>query len=102
MSERTYSVYIMASQRNGTIYIGVTNNLALRAHQHRTGVGSSFTSRYGVKMLVRYEHYGSVIEALAREKQLKRWERKWKLGLIEKFNREWRDLYEELNASGGG
>ena len=98
MSERTYSVYIMASQRNGTIYIGVTNNLALRAHQHRTGVGSSFTSRYGVKMLVWYEHYGSVIEAIAREKQLKRWERKWKLGLIEKFNREWRDLYEELNA----
>ena len=71
MGERTYFVYIMASRRNGTLYIGVTNNLALRAHQHRTGVGSTFTTKYGVKMLVWYEQYGDVNEAIAREKQLK-------------------------------
>jgi putative endonuclease len=59
----------MASRRNGTLYIGVTNNLALRAHQHRRGVGSTFTTRYGVKMLVWYEQYGDVNEAIAREKQ---------------------------------
>ena len=79
MSERTYTVYMMASQRNGTLYIGVTNNLALRAHQHHTGVGSTFTTKYGVKMLVWYETYGDVNQAIAREKQLKKWERKWKL-----------------------
>ncbi|MFZ2107952.1 MAG: GIY-YIG nuclease family protein [Roseiarcus sp.] len=98
MSERTYTVYMMASQRNGTLYIGVTNNLALRAHQHRTGVGSTFTTKYGVKMLVWYETYGDVNQAIAREKQLKKWERKWKLALIEQFNPEWRDLYDTLNA----
>jgi putative endonuclease len=98
LSERTYTVYIMASRRNGTLYIGVTNNLALRAYQHRTGVGSTFTTKYGVKMLVWYEAYGNVNEAIAREKQLKKSERKWKLGLIEEFNPEWRDLYETLNA----
>ena len=98
LSERIYSVYIMASRRNGTLYIGVTNNLAIRAHQHRTGVGSSFTMKYGVKMLVWYEHYRDVNEAIAREKQLKGWNRKWKLALIEQLNREWRDLYEVLNA----
>src|ERR1700677_416208 len=69
----------MASRRNGTLFTGVTNNLALRAHQHRTGVGSTFTTKYGVKMLVWYEQYGEVNEAIAREKQLKAWERKWKL-----------------------
>ena len=60
LGERTYFVYMMASRRNGTLYIGVTNNLALRAHQHRTGVGSAFTTKYGVKMLVWYEQYGDV------------------------------------------
>ena len=97
MGERTYFVYIMASRRNGTLYIGVTNNLALRAHQHRTGVGSTFTTKYGVKMLF-LQQYGDVNEAIAREKQSKTWERKWKLALIEQFNRDWRDLYEQLNA----
>ena len=98
LGERTYFVYIMASRRNGTLYIGVTNNLALRAHQHRTGVGSAFTTKYGVKMLVWYEQYGDVNEAIAREKQLKTWERKWKLALIERFSRVWHDLYEQLDA----
>ena len=98
LGERTYFVYIMASRRNGTLYIGVTSNLALRAHQHRKGVGSTFTTKYGVKMLVWYEQYDEVNEAIAREKRLKTRERKWKLGLIEHFNRDWRDLYEQLNA----
>ena len=98
MGERTYAVYIMASRRNGTLYIGVTNNLAARAHRHRSGVGSTFTTKYQVKMLVWYEAYGDINEAIAREKQLKKWERKWKLALIEPFNPEWRDLYETLNA----
>ena len=75
----------MASRRNGTLYVGVNNNISLRAHQHRTGVG-------------RYETYADVNEAIAREKQLKKRERKWKLELIEQFNPEWRDLYETLNA----
>ena len=95
--ERRYSVYLMASRRNGTLYIGVTNNLAARALQHRTGASSAFTSKYGVKMLVWYEHYGYVNDAIRREKQLKKWERRWKLELIEGFNPDWRDLYETLN-----
>ena len=98
MAERAYAVYIMASRRNGTLYIGVTNNLALRAHDHRTGAGSAFTTKYGVKMLVWYEHYSDVNEAIAREKQLKHWERRWKLELIEATNPDWGDLYERLNA----
>jgi putative endonuclease len=98
VGERNYWVYIMASQRNGTLYIGVTNNLALRGHQHRSGVGFAFTAKYGVKLLVWYERYGDVSEATAREKQLKRWEREWKLARIEHSNREWADLYERLNA----
>ena len=87
----------MASQRNGTLYVGVTNHLGARATQHRNGVGSQFTARYGDKMLVWYEHYGDVREAIAREKQLKKLERRWKLDLIERFNPEWRDLYGTLN-----
>jgi putative endonuclease len=98
LGERTYFVYIMASRRNGTLYIGVTNNLALHAHQRGTGVGSTFTTKYGVKMLVWCEQYGDVNEAIAREKQLKTRARKWKLALIEHFNRDWRDLYEPLNG----
>ena len=81
MTERRYSVYIMASRRNGTLYVGVTNNLGARAFQHRSGIGSQFTAKYGVKTLVWYEHYGDVREAIAREKQLKKWERRWKLEL---------------------
>ncbi|HTR13145.1 MAG TPA: GIY-YIG nuclease family protein [Roseiarcus sp.] len=88
----------MASRRNGTLDIGVTNHLAARAMQHRNGLGSTFTAKYGVKLLVWYEHYGDVNEAIAREKQLKKWERKWKLDLIERFNPDWRDLYETLNC----
>ena len=94
---RTFAVYILASRRNGTLYIGVTNNLAVRIHQHRTGTGGVFTRRYRVSQLVWCERYEDVNEAIAREKQLKKWERRWKLKLIEDFNPRWSDLYDTLN-----
>lgn len=97
-AEERYVVYIMASARNGTLYVGVTNDLARRAYQHRSGVGSAFTRKYGVTRLVWYERYGDVNEAIAREKRLKKWERRWKLELIEAMNPDWADLYESLNA----
>jgi len=93
-----YAVYIMASRRNGTLYIGVTNDLAKRAFDHRNGKGSVFTKRYGVTMLVWHESYADIREAIAREKQLKKWERRWKLELIEAMNPTWDDLYLTLNG----
>jgi putative endonuclease len=93
-----YAVYIMASRRNGTLYVGVTNHLAVRTHQHRTGEGSEFSRKYSVTRLVWYEFHSDVNEAIAREKRIKKWERRWKLQLIENFNPEWADLYETLNA----
>jgi putative endonuclease len=98
MSEREYYVYILASQPNGTLYIGVTNSLAHRIWQHRTGTGSEFASRYSANLLVWYETHSEALQAITREKQLKKWNRRWKLELIEKTNPTWRDLYEELNA----
>lgn len=89
-------VYILASKRNGTLYIGVTNNLAARVFAHREGRGSGFTKKYDVKMLVWYETYDMVTDAIQRETSLKRWPRKWKLDLIETMNPDWADLYESL------
>jgi putative endonuclease len=86
-------VYIMANKRNGTIYIGVTSNLSGRVYDHKEGRGSVFTRKYGLKMLVWYETYSSVADAIQRETSLKRWPRKWKLDLIENMNPEWEDLY---------
>ena len=88
----------MASRRNGTLYVGVTNDLARRAYERRNGVGAAFTRKYNVRLLVWYERYADVREAIALEKQLKKWERAWKLGLIEAMNPDWADLYETLNA----
>jgi putative endonuclease len=85
-------VYILASQRFGTIYIGVTSNLIGRLLQHRGGEIAGFTSRYAVHRLVRYELFATMPEAIAREKQLKRWHRQWKINLIESENPEWIDL----------
>jgi putative endonuclease len=93
-----YAVYMMASRRNGTLYVGVTNNLAIRAHQHRTGKGSEFARKYGVTQLVCYEFHADINDAILREKRIKKWERKWKLELIESLNPEWADLYETLNG----
>jgi putative endonuclease len=87
-----YYVYILASRRHGTLYIGVTNSLRKRLEQHRSGVGSSFVKTYGVYLLVYVESYERAEEAISREKQLKRWKRDWKIELIERENFEWRDL----------
>jgi len=95
--ERCYYVYVLASRRNGTLYVGVTNNLAKRVWQHREGTASSFTKRYGVTQLVYFERYGQVVDAISREKRLKRWRRAWKLALIEQMNPTWRDFYETWN-----
>ena len=89
-------VYIMASKRNGTLYIGVTNDLARRVAEHKNGLVDGFTKRYGVHNLVYFEHTDDVTAAIQREKQLKKWNRKWKLKLIEESNPGWRDLFEEL------
>ena len=88
--------YILASKRNGTLYIGVTNDLPARIFAHRSGTGSAFTKKYAVTRLVWYETYDMVADVIQRETSLKRWLRKWKLELIEKFNPNWDDLYESL------
>jgi len=92
------AVYIVANRRNGTIYVGVTSNLAQRAWQHREGVVDGFTKRYGCKSLVWFEVHSTMDYAIAREKQLKGGSRKKKLALIEATNPLWRDLYPEICA----
>jgi putative endonuclease len=91
-------VYILASKRNGTLYVGVTNNLPARIQAHREGRGSVFTKKYRLKILVWYETFDMVVDAIQRETSLKRWPRNWKLALIEKDNPDWNDLYETLNG----
>jgi putative endonuclease len=91
-----YYVYILASRRHGTLYIGVTNSLPKRLDEHRNGKGSEFVKAYGVHRLVYVETYERAEEAIAREKQLKRWKRDWKIELIERENLEWRDLSDLL------
>ena len=95
--ERAYTVYILASQRNGTLYVGVTGNLGLRVWEHREGLIDGFTKRYGVKRLVWYERYTEVGQAIASEKRINRWRRAWKIEMIERLNPQWLDLYETLN-----
>jgi putative endonuclease len=92
--DRTYYVYILASKRNGTLYIGVTNDLARRVEEHRVGAPGSFTTRYGVTRLVWFEAYGDVEEAILRETRMKKWKRAWKIEVIEAMNPEWGDLIE--------
>ena len=94
--ERTYWVYILASVRNGTLYIGVTNDLARRTSEHREGQVRGFTRKYAVKRLVWCEAHNDINEAIAQEKRIKRWKRAWKLALIEKTNPDWDDLYPTL------
>jgi putative endonuclease len=89
-------VYILASRRNGTLYIGVTADLPARMVQHRAGKGSGFAARYGVARLVHAEHFERIEEAIAREKALKKWRRAWKLELIERGNPEWDDLFDHI------
>jgi putative endonuclease len=90
-------VYILASKRNGTLYVGVTNNLARRLSEHKAKLVPGFTRKYEVDQFVYFEAFASILEARAREHSLKRWRRVWKIALIEKLNPDWRDLTDELN-----
>ena len=89
-------VYIVASKRHGTLYTGVTSNMPQRAYQHREGLVSGFTSKYGCKILVWYEAHATMIDAITREKQIKAGSRADKIALIESMNPEWKDLYDTL------
>ncbi len=91
-----YYIYIMASGKNGTLYIGVTNNLVRRVNEHRTNAIDGFTRQYGVHRLVWFEATDDIATAIQREKQLKNWKRDWKLALIEQANPGWLDLYDSL------
>jgi putative endonuclease len=93
---KDYYVYILASKRNGTLYIGVTNDLVRRVYEHRQELVPGFTKTYHIHMLVYYEQGSEIDSAIKREKQLKSWNRKWKLALIEKANPEWKDLWYEI------
>ncbi len=92
-----YYVYMLASGKNGTLYNGVTNDLIRRVYEHKTGAADSFTKKYSVKNLVWYEVYDQIEAAIAREKQIKNWQRRWKIELICQSNPDWEDLYPQLN-----
>ncbi len=92
----SYYVYIMASKKNGTLYIGMTNDLIKRVYEHKNELAEGFTSKYSVHHLVYFEVFGEVGEAIAREKRVKKWNRKWKINLIEKENLQWKDLYHSI------
>ncbi len=94
--EKQPAVYIMASKRNGTLYTGVTSNLVRRAYQHRERMIDGFTNKYGCKLLVFFEIYDDMENAILREKQIKAGSRKKKLNLIEEMNPEWKDLYDDI------
>jgi putative endonuclease len=91
-----YYVYLLASERNGTLYLGVTRDLSRRVYQHKTKVTPSFTSRYNVGRLTWFECYDDPTTAITREKEIKKWKRAWKIRLIEETNPQWRDLYDEI------
>ena len=95
--EKSPAVYILASHRNGTLYTGVTSALWNRVAAHKDGSVPGFTRKYGVKSLVWYEHHHSMENAIRRERQIKEWQRKWKIELIERFNPGWRDLHDEID-----
>ena len=95
-----YYVYVMTNQPRGTLYTGVTNNLVGRVWQHKNEVIDGFTKRYRLHRLVYFEYTEDVREAIRREKRLKRWNRSWKIAMIEKVNPEWRDLYTDISEDG--
>lgn len=97
MSFQLYYTYILASRENGgSLYVGVTSDLKSRVSEHKDGIGSKHTTKYGIDRLLYYEEFYDVELAIAREKTLKRWKRKWKDELITNFNPAWRDLYDEV------
>jgi putative endonuclease len=97
---KTYYVYILASRKRGTLYIGVTNDLIRRVYEHKKDFVEGFTKKYGVHQLVYFEQTNDIYSAMAREKQMKKWYRQWKIELIEKANPGWRDLYYDLVEGG--
>jgi len=94
--EKSGTVYILASKKNGTLYVGVTSDLPRRVEEHRNGTGSEFTTKYGVKRLVWFEQHGLIAQAISREKTIKGWSRQWKINAIEKNNPQWHDLRWQL------
>ena len=96
MTDKQYHVYIICNKRNDTLYTGITSNLIKRIWQHKNGLVEGFSKRYSIKLLVYFEAHNDVEEAILREKRIKKWNRKWKLNLIEKNNPNWDDLYQSL------
>ena len=96
IKEHRYFVYVMASKPYGTLYVGVTSNLAGRAYEHRENLLEGFTKKYGIHLLVWFEEFGYVHDAIVREKQIKKWRRAWKIELIEKLNPRWEDLFPQI------
>jgi putative endonuclease len=96
MAEKQPCVYILASRRNGTLYVGVTSNLVKRVWEHKNDVVAGFTKKYGVHSLVYYETHADMASAIVREKQIKKWERAWKVELIETRNPTWQDLWTDI------
>jgi putative endonuclease len=96
MQTTSFYVYILASKRNGTLYVGVTNNLIRRVYEHKNDLVEGFTNSNRIHRLVYFEEFADIREAILREKQLKKWNRSWKLRIIEEKNPEWKDLYFEL------
>ena len=98
---KSHWVYILCSKRNGTLYIGVTNNLLRRVHEHKEHLVPGFTKKYDVTKLVHVEEFFEIQEAIHREKCLKKWNREWKLKLIEENNPEWNDIYDQFGITSG-
>lgn len=96
MQEKKFYVYILTKARNSTFYVGMTSDLPKRVWEHKNGVADSFTKKYGVNTLVYYEIFDDPETAIRREKRLKKWNRSWKMKIIEQINPEWRDLYEDI------
>lgn len=96
MGTKRYFVYMLASKRNGTLYVGVTGNLSKRVWEHKNDLVEGFTRKYGVHMLVWFEEHDEIANAISREKQIKGWNRAWKIKLIEKENSGWNDLHERI------
>ncbi len=94
---KQFYVYILCNKRNGTLYTGVTSDLLKRVYEHKSNFADGFTKKYGIHHLVWYEVHETAESAITREKQIKKWNRKWKLNLIETGNPNWKDLYEELS-----
>ena len=96
MEQNIYYVYILTNKNKTVLYIGVTDALKRRVYEHKTNLNKGFTSKYNVDQLIYFESFSNIKEAITREKRLKEWKREWKDNLINQFNQEWRDLYDEI------